>query len=234
MAINKVICKGETLMDITSSTVSEDTLLLGETAFDAKGEKITGKLDTSSVAKWFEDPVNNPMVIPEGATTIGSSAFSAAKNVYGLIASKTLETIGSEAFKDCTNLTGSINLKNVKTLGNAAFRGCSKITEVLMDGMEVVGGLAFYYCTALPSITFPGTVTNVQTGAMKNCSALKTITFEKGDLAFPTAGISSDAFVNCPALTDIYVYWASGVVGNAPWSAPTGCKIHYSDTTVTV
>lgn len=42
MAISKVVLGDETLVDLTSDTVSEDTLLEGATAHAANGEQITG------------------------------------------------------------------------------------------------------------------------------------------------------------------------------------------------
>lgn len=42
MAISKVVFGGDTLMDITDSTVSEDSLLDGFTAYGADGEKVVG------------------------------------------------------------------------------------------------------------------------------------------------------------------------------------------------
>ena len=236
MAINKVVCNGETLMDITSSTVTEDSLVYGVTAYDARGEKITGTLaaDSGDHSKWVADPVNNPLSIPYGTTAIGNELCYLSKGVYSISIPETLETIGERAFQDCPNLAGVVNFKNVKNLGNSAFRGCAKITNILMDGMEVIGPLVFSYCSGLTNVTLPGTIKNVQTGAFKSCTGLKTVTFEKGESASPINGISADAFVGCSALTDIYVYWAYGVAGNAPWNAPSGCKIHYTDQTVTV
>lgn len=44
--VNKVeLADGTTVMDITSSTVTPETLLVGETAFDASGAPITGTFD---------------------------------------------------------------------------------------------------------------------------------------------------------------------------------------------
>lgn len=43
MANNKVILNGETLIDLTEDTVTEDNLLEGETAHDASGTPIIGK-----------------------------------------------------------------------------------------------------------------------------------------------------------------------------------------------
>lgn len=42
MANNKVIYDGTTLIDLTSDTVTPDTLLTGATAHDASGAQITG------------------------------------------------------------------------------------------------------------------------------------------------------------------------------------------------
>lgn len=42
MAVNKVIYNNETLIDLTSDTVSEETLLAGTTAHNKQGEPITG------------------------------------------------------------------------------------------------------------------------------------------------------------------------------------------------
>lgn len=44
MEVNKVEYYGETLMDTTGTTVSEETLMEGETAINAAGEQITGNL----------------------------------------------------------------------------------------------------------------------------------------------------------------------------------------------
>lgn len=44
MGVNKVEYYGETLIDTTGTTVSEETLAEGETAINAAGEEITGKL----------------------------------------------------------------------------------------------------------------------------------------------------------------------------------------------
>lgn len=47
MNVNKVVYGGETLIDISDSTVTVETLAQGKTAYGANGEKITGTLDTS-------------------------------------------------------------------------------------------------------------------------------------------------------------------------------------------
>lgn len=44
MAVNQVVINGETVLDLTSDTVTADKLLSGCTAHDASGAQITGTL----------------------------------------------------------------------------------------------------------------------------------------------------------------------------------------------
>ena len=59
MANNKVVYDGATLIDLTSDTVTPETLLTGATAHDASGAHITGTAtgggDLSDVTLWVAD-----------------------------------------------------------------------------------------------------------------------------------------------------------------------------------
>lgn len=46
MAVNKVIYGGKTVIDLTADTVTSDTLAKGTTAHNAKGEQITGTMES--------------------------------------------------------------------------------------------------------------------------------------------------------------------------------------------
>ena len=236
MGVNKVICNDEIIMDITSSTVTEDTLLEGVMAFNASGDKITGKYvateDTFSA--WLSDPVNNSLIIPNGIVTVEDDMFRGAWGVRSVVFPDSLETISQRAFRDCVKLTGTLDLKNVAQLEGEAFRGCTAVTGLSMNAMEDIGSLAFAYMTGLTTITLPGTTNAIRTGAFSNCTNLTTITFVQGEKSNPTGTMAKDIIANCPALTDIYVYWASTTVINAPWGAQEGVKIHYTDKTMQV
>lgn len=49
MPANKVVYYGETLMDISDSTVTPEKMVTGITAYDKTGEKITGTLSPLTV-----------------------------------------------------------------------------------------------------------------------------------------------------------------------------------------
>lgn len=63
--INKVVLGSDTVLDLTSDTVTPETLLVGTTAHNAKGETITGTLVPCTVYS-AESP----------ATTTSNSAFT--------------------------------------------------------------------------------------------------------------------------------------------------------------
>jgi hypothetical protein len=96
--------------------------------------------------------------------------------------------------------------------------GVGEIAHAIIDGTEWGN---------LKTIKFPASLTALNGNIVKNCENLAKVIF-KGT---PTKFIGSAAFVNCPKITDIYVPWASGAVGGAPWGAPNTATIHYNSDT---
>lgn len=184
---------------------------------------------------WLANPTATTLIIPEGAIKIGDAAFRNIYSIFSIQFPSSLASIGTQAFRGCTNLAGNIDLKNIITIYSAAFRDSTKITSLnLGNKLEDIRDNAFRGLTLITDIEFPGTLNRIQSNAFYGCSALQTVTFIQGNKNYPNGGLAADIFNDCTALTDIYVYWNSGEVANAPWGAPTGCKIHYADTTVTV
>lgn len=62
MAVNKVVYGGNTLIDLSSDTVTAEKLVAGATAHNAKGEKITG---TAGIAA-SDDGKGNVTIIMTG------------------------------------------------------------------------------------------------------------------------------------------------------------------------
>ena len=77
----------------------------------------------------------------------------------------------------------------------------------LASGLKKIGGMAFYGCEGLKSLSIPGSVTEVGQQAFDLCRNLKTLTLEDSseELTF-TAGNNNinNAFANSP-LKDIYI-----------------------------
>lgn len=113
-------------------------------------------------------------------------------SITEIVIAEGITEIGMTAFAGCTNLT-TLQLPNSLTwIGEGAFSGCSILSSVeISKNITVIGDYAFQNCSGLQSIVIPDSVINIYTSAFNSCSSLKKITFE-GDV--PT--IHESAFSN--------------------------------------
>lgn len=81
MAVNKVEYGGQTLVDLTADTVTEETLMAGTTAHNAAGEQISGTFDPSKYAVVTAPNVFNGTQTARKELTVGTSAFMSAQFV---------------------------------------------------------------------------------------------------------------------------------------------------------
>ena len=96
----------------------------------------------------------NTVVLPEGLTSIGTSAF-----IF------------------CNYLT-SVNIpSSVTNIGDRAFDGCSKLSSItLPEGLPTIGYRTFSGCSCLNAITIPSTITSIGEKAFNSCTGLRSIT----------------------------------------------------------
>lgn len=99
------------------------------------------------------------VTIPATVTTIGSMAFSGAKNFDKITFTKTgteLSTIGASAFSGCDSLS-AVNLTadgwKLRSIGDQAFMNCKGLTSFEMpDSLVEAGVSAFAGCTGLKTV----------------------------------------------------------------------------------
>lgn len=65
MAVNKIVYSGKALIDLTSDSVTPETLLSGYIAHDKSGQIISGKLQPASLTV---DSIGNGMITGAGIT----------------------------------------------------------------------------------------------------------------------------------------------------------------------
>ena len=85
---------------------------------------------------------------------------------------------------------------SVTTIGEYAFYYCSALTSVSMPSITTISDYAFYYCSALTSVSMPSVMT-IGDGAFGDCSALTSISMPS------VTTIGEDAFNFCEALTSV-------------------------------
>ena len=120
------------------------------------------------------------LILGEGITGIGASAFSSCNGIEGTLNlgnCRALTAIGNQAFNSCYGITGVQFPASLQTLGELAFNGCNGI-NTMMDlsqctSMQSIGKSAFYNCTKITGVKFPQSLTSIGSTAFYQCVALE-------------------------------------------------------------
>ena len=122
------------------------------------------------------------LVIPDGVTSIGSSAFSR-----------------------CAGLTSVTIPSGVTSIGSSAFSGCIGLTSVTIPGsVTSIGSSAFSVCTGLASVTIPSSVTSIGQYAFDGCKSLANAFFSdtSGWCYTNSSGLTGGAAISSARLVD--------------------------------
>lgn len=136
----------------------------------------------------------NEIVIPEGPSIVGSSAFENCRNLKRIHLPVSIKEIGPLSFSGSD--IEEINLENVVTISNYAF-AYTTIKEVNIDNLTELSEGAFKGCKNLESITLPKTITSIESSVFEDCENLVSIEMSN------VIHISWYAFKNCKKLSKI-------------------------------
>ena len=150
-----------------------------------------------AVNLYIDGEIIEDVVVPEGTTAIGDSAFEGCRSVKTVKLPNSITSIGKYAFQ-YTSLK-SINLPyGIKTIGNAAFYGCYSLKNIdLPDSITSIGRSAFSR-SGLVKITIPYGVKTIEGGSFASCTSLKNVVIPS---SVQTIGVC--AFMNCSSLENI-------------------------------
>ncbi len=157
------------------------------------------------------------VVIEDGVTGIGSSAFEGYNSLTEISIPGSVTSVGECAFANCSGLTRVTFSGGAANIGERAFSSCGALTDVTFSGpVGMIGAGAFEWCRMLAGVTFPGPVEGIGANAFEWCERLGSVTFS-GEVG----AIGGDAFGQCGALASVNF---SGKVGSVASGAFSGCE----------
>jgi hypothetical protein len=155
------------------------------------------------------------VVIPDGVTSFGNSAFYYNTSLTSITIPNSVTTIGNYAFAG-TSLTSITIPNSVTSIGYQAFVLITTLTSVTMsNSVTSIGDFAFYGATSLTSITIPNSVTSIGAVAFYNNTSLTSITIPNS-----VTSIGSSAFGNTTSLTQ-YSYCGTASLTNTGLTGKT-------------
>ena len=153
----------------------------------------------------------------KGVTVAGDNP--AYKDENGILFSKDGETL--YLYPSALEGDSYVVPKTCKTVYDYAFIGNPYLKNVDISGITSLGDDAFYYCTALESLTVPEGIEELKGAACGKCAALKNVqlpstlkaigescfygcmALETCDLPDSLETVYNYAFFNCPSLTSV-------------------------------
>ena len=155
---------------------------------------INGKVFTDKIGEKALCPIaDRTVIVPEGITEIGNSAFIDGKMEIIKLPS-TLKSIGDKAFANCQYLTEIEIPDSVTNIGASAFSGCKRLKSVkLPSSLKKIEDYTFWNCRSLESIEIPDSVTEIGSMAFFFCLSL-----ERVKLSNSLQELKSETFFRSP------------------------------------
>ena len=170
------------------------------------------------------------VVISEGVTSIGKSAFHNCDTLVDAIIPDSVTSIGESAFYSCESLKNVQMPKEISYIGRFAFHDCGQLTNIIIpSGITEIPQVSFTYCRGLNNVTIPDGVQVIEYGAFQACTALTSVTIPKS-----VKTIGETAFGLCSNIKDVYYsgteeQWNSISMGESNEEL-VQATIHYNST----
>ena len=179
---------------------------------------VTGATGEFDGKKYFET-----VTIPNGHTSIGSTAFSNCTSLTSVTIPDSVTSIGNNALYGCSSLASITIPDSVTSIGNNAFSNCRSLNKLTINDLSSWCGVTLYSQNSHPlnafgdlylndvkitDLAIPNTVTEIKNYTFKNCS------FASITIPDSVTSIGNNAFSNCRSLTSVAIGNGVTSIGN--------------------
>ena len=159
-------------------------------------ENYVFEADTVNSPWWGRRAEVKAVVVADGVTTVGDSAFYGCAELRTVTLPESVLRIGEWAFADCTRLDGVTLPDTVRRIDRGAFSDCKSLSEIVIP--KEVGMLeswTFCNCVRLRRVVIPETVAGIGQRAFQGCTLLSHVRIP------PAAWVEENAFEDSVVLT---------------------------------
>ncbi len=196
---------------LNGQLILHDSFKLNSSAFYGckfTGELVIPKINTVIPGNCFGECDFSSVIIPEGITTIDSSAFASCRRLMGILEfPSSLVSIGGTAFQGCMNIEGLILPQDLAIIKEAAFNGCTGINSITCNATEppLIGNICFggvakdNFTLEVPEASVNKYKSDVQWGEFKRIAAHHDFTISRSRMRVLNAEHSRNFILRAPA-----------------------------------
>lgn len=179
----------------------------GTLVISGTGEMFTGYGN----APWYEQrELIKSVVIENGVTTIGNSAFIDCVNATNFEIAPSVTYVASSAFSNCTALETIVIPDSVTEMSIRVFAGCTNLKNVtLSEGLTTIPQMTFQSCASLKTLDLPKDITKISDSAFYE-SGLESIIIPEN-----VKVIEYGAFIRNNSLKYVEIQGAEEIFGSA-------------------